>query len=97
MILILQTSNFWESVRREIMSDFFLNNSPFIIITVAGQLLFVNSDVIQEFLPRGVSAYGDGLENGQLLHIPLGDVNQSLLFTYFANVTKGCSWTNVTL
>ncbi|XP_046643981.1 transmembrane protein 8B-like [Daphnia pulicaria] len=67
------------------------------LFVLAGQLLFVNSDVIQEFLPRGVSAYGDGLENGQLLHIPLGDVNQSLLFTYFANVTKGCTWTNVTL
>jgi len=68
-----------------------------ILLTVAGQFLFIKSHVIQEFLPRGVSAYGDGLENGQLLHIPLGNANQSLVFTYFANVTKGCSWTNVTL
>lgn len=64
---------------------------------VAGQCVFVRCNVIQEFLPRGVSAYGDGLENGQLLQIPIVDADHPLMFSFFANVTKGCSWTNVTL
>lgn len=82
-------------LRRELSNWISFNFAIF--LAVVGQRLLVKSDVIQEFLPRGVSAYGDGLENGQLLQIPLVDANQSLVFTYFANVTKGCTWSNVTL
>lgn len=58
---------------------------------------FVKSEVLQEFLPRAVSAYGDGLENGQLLQIPLVDNERPVMFSFFANITKGCDWSNVTL
>ncbi|XP_057371417.1 transmembrane protein 8B-like [Daphnia carinata] len=69
----------------------------FCIYVIAVQSVFVRCSVIQEFLPRGVSAYGDGLENGQLLQIPVVDADYPLVFSFFANVTKGCIWTNVTL
>ncbi len=64
---------------------------------VAGRYSFVKSKVLQEFLPRAVSAYGDGLENGQLLQIPLVDNERPVMFSFFANITKGCDWSNVTL
>lgn len=61
----------------------------------AGYRLVTTYEIVQEYLPRAVSTYGDGLENGQLFQIPLE--NESVEFSFFANVTKGCANTNVTL
>lgn len=52
---------------------------------------------VQEFLPRSLSPYGDGLEGAQLLQIPMPQQSGALLLSVAANVTRGCSWTNITL
>lgn len=54
-------------------------------------------DFVQEFLPRKLSPYGDGLENAEIFQIPMKDPLTSTLLTFAANTTKGCNPTNVTM
>ena len=55
------------------------------------------TQLFQEFLPRSLSPYGDGLENAQIFQIPFKDPLSTMVLTFAANVTLGCNPTNVTM
>lgn len=57
----------------------------------------VKTQLLQEFLPRPLSPYGDGLENAQIFQIPYKDPLSSMVVTFAANVTLGCNPTNVSI
>ena len=50
---------------------------------------------VNEFLPRALNQYGDGLENGEIIQV--ADSNYPLTVKFAANVTIGCSLANVTM